>query len=94
MERITITVPASLLAAVDASEKNRSRFFVRGARRELRARERAALRRSLDAHELADEDRQWLDADLAPAPDAEPDLLDLASMTPVRWERGRGWTAR
>lgn len=95
-ERVTVTLPAEVVRAIDSLEKNRSKFVLQAVQREVEARRREALRRSLanphpESQTFADlgfED--W--ARSLPDDDAA-NLLDPASGTPVRWLAGEGWKA-
>lgn len=87
--RVTVTLPAEIVADIDRLEKNRSKFIVEAVRQELR-------RRSLqsphpDSEQLAEVGfDEW--ARSLPAEDAS-DLVDLKAGTPVRWVPGEGWVA-
>lgn len=94
-ERVTVTLPSSLLDGIARFEQNRSRFIAQAVEHELEHRRRAELLRSVssphpggdDLSELGTGD--WL-------PDLEEDaagLVDLAGGTPVRWVSGDGWKA-
>jgi hypothetical protein len=89
-----VTLPSSLVAEIDRFEKNRSRFVQEGIRREIRRRQRQALRESLQAPHaetglLADEGfEEWARS----LPDeAADDLVSPAAGTAVRWTPGSGW---
>lgn len=93
MERVTITLPASLVEQIDLLEKNRSRFIAEAVEHELAQRRHAALLQSVrnphpETTELVDVGlTDWI-ADL---PEDES-LVDAANGTPVRWIEGQGWT--
>lgn len=93
--RITVTLPAEVVDAIDRLEKNRSRFVLEGVRRELVWRRREAFRESLanahgDSVELADEGlAAWSEGH--PGEEVS-DLVNPDAGTPVRWTRDRGWT--
>lgn len=95
-ERVTVTLPAEMLAEIDRRERNRSRFVREAVRREIERRRLEALRASLEnphpeSLELAGLGLgEWLDA---AGPESEG-LLDPEGGTAVRWEPGSGWTAR
>jgi hypothetical protein len=92
-DRVTVTMPAELVAAIDRYERNRSRFIAEAVRHELKRRQRQELQRSLedphpDSIVTASLGLQsW--AESLPAGDAE--LLDPAAGVPVRWSPGQGW---
>ena len=48
-ERVTVTMPAELVAGIDRIEANRSRFIAEAVRHELQRRQRLELLRSLEA---------------------------------------------
>jgi hypothetical protein len=91
-ERVTVTLRADLLAAIDRMERNRSRFIAQAVEHELQRRRREALLQSVanphpETAQLADLGiGDWV-TDL---PD-ENDLVDLSAGTAVRWVEGRGW---
>jgi Arc/MetJ-type ribon-helix-helix transcriptional regulator len=92
-ERVTVTMPAELVAGIDRYERNRSRFIAEAVRHELKRRQRQELRRSLeDPHpkSIATASlglQTW--AESLPTGDAE--LLDPAAGVLVRWSPGQGW---
>ncbi len=93
--RVTVTLPALLVAEIGRFETNRSRFILEAVRRELRRRQRALIRRSLDAPHpegavLVEEGLADWAADL-PAEDAAA-LLDRKAGRTVRWTPGEGFT--
>jgi hypothetical protein len=92
-ERVTVTLPTSLLDGIDRFEKNRSRFIAQAVEHELEHRRREELLRSVRSPHLGWDDLsdlgtgEWL-------PDLVEDaaeLVDLAGGTPVRWVSGDGW---
>ena len=93
-ERITVTLPRSVLEEIDRLETNRSRFVLEAVRLELDRRRREELLRSLamphpEAGELAEAGfGDWTDR--LPVEDAAG-LVDTPSGTPVRWVPGEGW---
>jgi hypothetical protein len=96
MDRVTITLPRSLVNAIDRVDNNRSGFLARAARRELKRRERQALREALDARPWSAEDQQLTEGDLQAWSAALPDddvsaMLDLNAGKAVRWVPGTGW---
>lgn len=91
-ERVTITLPADLLQAVDQLERNRSRFIAEAVRHEVSRRRRAALMESVRCPHP--ETTQLVDAGLADWTTEMPDdegLLDASGGTAVRWVEGQGW---
>jgi hypothetical protein len=92
-ERVTVTLPADLLDAVDELERNRSRFITQAVEHEVARRRRAALLESvLSPHPemTGPADGRLLDWTLD-LPDDEG-LVDLSAGTAVRWVEGLGWT--
>lgn len=91
-ERVTITLPASLLDEVDQLERNRSRFIAEAVQHEVTRRRRAALLESIQSPHP--ETTQFADAGLADWTSELPDdegLLDPSTGTAVRWVEGQGW---
>lgn len=93
MERVTVTLPADLVAKITQVERNRSRFIAEAVEHELAQRRRNALLQSVqnphpETTELSDMGLSEWSADL---PSNEP-LVDASAGTPVRWVEGRGWT--
>ena len=92
-ERVTISVPSELLAAVDRRGGSRSALVQSALRHELERLEQAELRQSLeDPHPeslaLADVDiAEWAGA----LPAGDDDLLDPDGGVAVRWTEGEGW---
>ena len=92
-ERVTVTMPAELVAGIDRIERNRSRFIAEAVRHELQRRQRLELQRSLQtphpdslataALGLTD----WADA----MSDADNDLLEPGAGTPLAWRADTGW---
>ena len=92
-ERVTVTVPAELIASIDRIEGNRSRFIAEAVRHELLRRRRLELQRSLQSPHpdslataalgLTD----WAEAQS----DADHDLLDPQAGTPLAWQPNKGW---
>lgn len=96
MDRVTITLPRGLVDAIDKVDPNRSGFLAKAAARELRRRERLALRKALDARAWSAEDRQLTDAGFQAWAEALPHeevatMVDLEAGMPVRWVPGVGW---
>jgi post-segregation antitoxin (ccd killing protein) len=93
-ERVTVTLAAELVEAIDRLERNRSRFIAEAVRRELERRRREALLRSIrtphpESMEFADAGL----ADWAASLPEEEGLVDPAGGTSVRWLEGRGWVS-
>ena len=92
MKRVTVTLPEELVDEIDRWEPNRSRFVLEASRRELDARRRDRLRRSLeaphaDAWQVAEEGLvEWG----AGAGGEDGDLLDPTAGRTLRWELGEG----
>ncbi|MFN9694422.1 MAG: CopG family ribbon-helix-helix protein [Synechococcaceae cyanobacterium] len=92
-ERVTVTMPAELVASIDRIERNRSRFIAEAVRHELQRRQRLELQRSLQSPHpdslataalgLAD----WAEAQS----DADNDLLDPKAGSPLAWQPNTGW---
>jgi len=92
-ERVTVTMPAELVAGIDRIERNRSRFIAEAVRHELQRRQRLELQRSLQtphpdslataALGLTD----WAEA----MSDADNDLLDPEAGIPLAWRADTGW---
>lgn len=94
-ERVTVTLPETVVREIDRQAPSRSRFVQEAIRRELARRGLPALRASIeDPHaegpELAEIGfDEW--ASSLPAEDAA-DLIDGSAGRSVRWVNGRGWT--
>jgi hypothetical protein len=94
MGRVTVTLPPEILADIDNAEKNRSAFILDAVRRELSRRRRLNLRKSLqNPHVESHADAEagfgaW--AGSLPEEDLS-DLVDPATLAPVRWIEGKGW---
>ena len=97
-QRVTVTMPAKLVAGIDRYERNRyernrSRFIAEAVRHELKRRQRQELQRSLeDPHpdSIATASlglQSWAES----LPTGEAELLDPAAGVPVRWSPGQGW---
>ena len=97
-QRVTVTMPAKLVAGIDRYERNRyernrSRFIAEAVRHELKRRQRQELQRSLeDPHpdSIATASlglQSWAES----LPIGDTDLLDPAAGVPVRWSLGQGW---
>jgi hypothetical protein len=92
-ERVTVTMPADLVAGIDRYARNRSGFIAEAVRHELKRRRRQELLQSLDQphpDSLASAAlglTHWAD-DL---PAGDTDLLDPAAGIAVRWTPEQGW---
>jgi Arc/MetJ family transcription regulator len=95
-DRVTVTLPSELLAAVDQRGGSRSAFVQRALRHELARLDREELRKSLA--EPHTESRATAEEGLAAWSDSLPrdddDLLDPAAGVAVHWIDGEGWVER
>ena len=95
LSRVTITLPEDLVAEMDRTAPNRSRFVLEAVTRELARRRRAALRASLASPHA--ESFLLAEAGVAewgrslPSEDGEG-LLEPSQGRRVRWVDGKGWT--
>lgn len=95
--RVTVTLPAEVVEAIDGRDKNRSHFVLAAVKRELARRQREELRRSLrnphpESAQLAAEGiAEW--AAGLPEEDVGA-LLEPAAGLPARWIPGKGWVER
>lgn len=95
LSRVTVTLPEELVAEMDRTVPNRSRFVAEAVTRELARRRRAALRASLSSPHpeslLVAEAGvpEW--GGSLPSEDAEG-LLEPSQGRRVRWVDGKGWT--
>ncbi|KAF0245166.1 MAG: hypothetical protein FD180_1873 [Planctomycetota bacterium] len=92
--RVTASLPADLVEAIDRSESNRSRYLADLVRRDFARRRRAGFLESLrhpfkGSRALAEAGLKDWAANLPP--DRASDLVDLNAGTPVKWVRGKGW---
>lgn len=94
-ERLTISLPADLLAGIDRYERNRSRFLAEAVVHELERRRREELLRSVRAPHAASEELIALGTGdwLAGLPEEDADLVDADAGTPLTWVPGDGWKA-
>ena len=95
MGRVTVTLPAEILSDIDSAESNRSAFILDAVRRELSRRRRLGLRKSLqNPHEETLRNAEaGFDSWAGSLPEEElSDLVDPATLEPVRWTKGKGWT--
>jgi Arc/MetJ-type ribon-helix-helix transcriptional regulator len=97
MERVTVTLPESIVEDIDRQERNRSRFILEAVRRELKRRRRELLRRSLasphrESNVLADAGfDEW--AGRLPT-DEVSGIVDPRGGVRVRWVVGQGWSGK
>lgn len=92
-ERITVTMPAELVARIDRVERNRSRFITQAVRHELKRRQRQELLRSLEephpdsliTAELGLEN--WSQG----LPTGDLNLLNPSAGVPLQWSGEQGW---
>ena len=92
-ERITVTMPAELVAGIDRVERNRSRFITEAVRHELKHRRRLELLRSVEAphpDSLAIA-ALGLESWHQGLPTGDSDLLDPSSGLPLHWDVAQGW---
>jgi hypothetical protein len=93
MKRVTVTLPETIVEEIDRWEKNRSKFVLEAAERELELRRRQELERSLryphpESHQLADVGiEEWGDGRVA----EDEGLVDPSAGKPVRWTPDDGW---
>ena len=92
-ERVTVTIPAELVAGIDRIERNRSRFIAEAVRHELQRRQRLELLRSLEAPhpDTAATAALGLAAWAEGLPSGDDDLLDPHSGAAVNWIPDSGW---
>jgi hypothetical protein len=92
-ERVTVTMPAELVASIDRIERNRSRFIAEAVRHELKRRQRQELLRSLEEPhpDSSATATLGLTAWAKALPAEDNDLLDPATGVSVRWTPGQGW---
>lgn len=92
-ERVTVTMPAELVADIDRQSSNRSRFIADAVREELKRRRRQALLESLasphpDSLETAAIGLEGWGERLAAGDGA---LLDPGAGVALHWVPGEGW---
>ncbi len=92
-ERVTVTMPAELVAGIDRLERNRSRFIAEAVRHELKRRWHQELLRSLDAPHPDSQATAALGmGDWGEAlPAGDGDLLDPEAGVALRWSAELGW---
>jgi hypothetical protein len=92
-ERITVSMPAELVARIDRVERNRSRFITQAVRHELKHRRRLELLSSLEAphpDSLAIA-ALGLESWHQGLPTGDSDLLDPSAGLPLHWDVAQGW---
>lgn len=93
MKRVTVTLPDTIVEEIDRWEKNRSKFMLEAAERELELRRRQELERSLryphpDSQQVAEAGiEDWAEGWAA----EDEDLVDPSAGRPVRWTPDDGW---
>ena len=89
-----MTLPNEVVEEIDRWEKNRSRFVLEAALRELAVRRREALERSLENPHIESEwvAEQGMEEWGSKAEADDQDLLDSGAGRLVRWHEGDGWT--
>jgi len=93
MKRVTVTLPDVIVEEIDRWEKNRSKFVLEAAERELELRRRQELERSLchphpESHQVAEAGiEEWGEGWAA----EDEDLVDHSAGRPVRWTPDDGW---
>ena len=92
-ERVTVTMPADLIAGIDRYERNRSRFIADAVRHELKRRRRQELLRSLEEPhpECNTTSSLGLKSWSQGLPAGDDDLLDPWGGVPLRWSEEQGW---
>lgn len=94
MKRVTVTLPDTIVKEIDRWEKNRSKFVLEAAERELELRRRQELERSLrnphpDSSQVAEAGiDEWGDG----WADVEESLVDPDGGRSVRWSPKTGWS--
>lgn len=93
IERVTVSLPAELVAGIDRWESNRSRFVAQAIEHELVLRRRRELMRSVEnphpeSEELAASGMGDWEGNL---PAEDEDLVEPKSGNEVRWVEGEGW---
>jgi hypothetical protein len=93
MRRVTITLPDSIVEEIDRWEKNRSKFVLEAAERELELRRRRELDRSLrNPHpESSLVAEAGFDDWSARRSAGDDDLVDPSAGNRLRWTPDRGW---
>ena len=93
MKRVTVTLPETIVEEIDRWEKNRSKFVLEAAERELELRRRRELERSLryphpESHQVAEAGiEEWGEGWAA----EDESLVDPSAGRPVCWTPDDGW---
>jgi len=93
MKRVTVTLPETIVEEIDRWEKNRSKFVLEAAERELELRRRRELERSLryphpESHQVAEAGiEEWGEGWAT----ENESLVDPSAGRPVRWTPDDGW---
>lgn len=92
-ERVTVTMPAELIAGIDRFERNRSRFIADAVRYELKRRRRQELLRSLDEPhpDSITTASLGLESWRQSLPAGDENLLDPRGGTALHWSEEQGW---
>jgi Predicted transcriptional regulators containing the CopG/Arc/MetJ DNA-binding domain and a metal-binding domain len=92
-ERVTVTMPADLVAGIDRFERNRSRFIADAVRHELKRRRRLELLRSLEGPhpDSITTAALGLESWHQGLSDGDDNLLDPRAGVPLRWSEEQGW---
>ena len=97
ISRVTVTLPEDVLAEIDRTEANRSRFVLEAVTRELARRREAALRVSLKTSHselMTVAEAGIAEWGRALAPNDGQELVSQSEGRPVRWTPGKGWKER
>jgi len=93
MKRVTVTLPETIVEEIDRWEKNRSKFVLEAAERELELRRRRELERSLryphpESHQVAEAGiEEWGEGWAT----EDESIVDPSAGRPVRWTPDDGW---
>jgi hypothetical protein len=92
-ERVTVTMPAELIAGIDRFERNRSRFIADAVRHELKRRRRQELLRSLEEPhpDSLTTASLGLESWSQGLPAGDEALLNPRGGVPMRWSEEQGW---
>ena len=94
IERVTVTLPGSMVRHIARFEHNRSKFIVEAVQHELVRRRKEELQRSLqNPHaETGQLPEVGFDAWALSLPDDDvTDLVDIKGGTGVKWAQNSGW---
>ncbi|MCP9807927.1 hypothetical protein KBY58_00580 [Cyanobium sp. HWJ4-Hawea] len=92
-ERVTVTMPAELVAGIDRIKRNRSRFIAEAVRHELKRRQQQELLRSLEEPhpDSLPTSELGLESWSQELPEGDQNLLDPNDGVSLHWESGKGW---